>query len=35
MEIATFWKCVKREALNRLGWRRSMGSWVEAAQVAW
>ena len=28
MEIGTSWEGVKREALNRLGWRRSVRSFV-------
>ena len=27
-EMGTSWECVKREALNRLGWRRSVRSCV-------
>ena len=27
-EMGTSWEGVKREALNRLGWRRSVCSWV-------
>ena len=32
-EIETFWEGIKREALNRLGWRRSVCSCVGFRQL--